>query len=65
MAKKKIWATTGRTESGDDLEILLWDHKPTDKEVDAYYRESLPEEYEEVGFVNHQTEIATVMWKNG
>lgn len=57
---KKVWVTTGNTESGDDLEILLWDHEPTDEEVDARYRETNEIEYEEVGFVHHSTQEATL-----
>lgn len=45
------WASHGRTESGDDLPIVLWDHPPGDEEVDAWYENWSPEEYSEVGFV--------------
>jgi hypothetical protein len=48
----KGWVTTGRTESGDDLAILFWDCKPTQKQGDAAYKTIYPDEYSEVGFVN-------------
>lgn len=51
MAK---YATYGRTESGDDLQVIVWDHVPTDEEVNKIYKEWYPEEYEYVGFVGWQ-----------
>ncbi len=64
MAKSKdwYWISNGRTESGDDLPLLLWNRKPTEKEVEAEYRERLPEEFEEVGFVHFSTDRAEKMW---
>lgn len=53
----KQYITKGITESGDDLPVVLWKgRKPKNEEVDAKYRELLPEEYEEVGFVNWDIE---------
>ena len=47
-----VWATHGTTESGDDLPIVLWFDKPSDEEIDAWYKNWAPEEYSEVGFVH-------------
>lgn len=49
---QQLWVTYGHTESHDDLPVVIWHHKPTDEEIDEYYASILPEEYEEVGFVN-------------
>lgn len=47
------FVTRGVTESGDDLPTVYWGTQaPTDEEVDNWYREWSPIEYEEVGFVN-------------
>lgn len=55
MAKQYL--TDGITESSDKLPRILWvGRKPTDEEIDAKYAELLPEEYEEVGFVNWHIE---------
>lgn len=58
----KLWASTGRTESGDDLRVLIWNEKPTKEQVDAAYKKLCPIEYREVGFVNHRTDEAKVMF---
>ncbi len=42
-----MWATYGRIESGDDIQIVLWDHEPNRREVDAWYKDYYPDEYEE------------------
>jgi hypothetical protein len=55
---EKIWVTYGRTESGDDLQVIVWNRKPTHDEVDAAYKEIYEIEYEEVGFVNWTIETA-------
>lgn len=47
-----VWITYGKTESSDDLPLVSWKQKPSDDMVEAKYKELLPEEYEEVGFVN-------------
>jgi len=49
---KKLWATYGLTDSGDDLPILLWGHEPSKDEVDARYSAILPDEYSECGGVS-------------
>ena len=54
MSKVLYWVVFGRTESGDDLPILLFKSKPSKDRVNAEYREMLPEEYEEIGFVHWQ-----------
>lgn len=48
----KTWVSYGSTESSDDLPVLLWKKKPTDKMVERAYRKLLPLEFEEIGFVN-------------
>lgn len=60
MSQRKH-VTYGRTESGDDLPVLIWPKSPTDEEVDAKYRELLPTEYEEVGFVNWSKDTEEVI----
>jgi len=58
VKKSKTYVTKGITESSDDLPMILWKgRKPTDEEVDAKYQELLPEEYEDVGFVNWELEL--------
>lgn len=53
------WATIGRTESGDDLGVTLWDHPPSDEEVDTYYQTIWPEEYDECdGVYWHVEEVS-------
>lgn len=55
-----IWVTYGRTESGDDLEVIIWGAvKPTDEQVDGEYERLMPTEYEEVGSVNWTLTTAT------
>jgi hypothetical protein len=48
------YATYGTTESGDILQIIVWNHVPLVDEIDKIYEEWYPSEYEEVGFVNWQ-----------
>jgi hypothetical protein len=48
----QYYVSFGKTESSDDLPLLMWDGEPSDEMVDAAYRELLPDEYEEVGFVS-------------
>ena len=43
--------TYGRTESGDDLPIVVWLYDPTEDDVNSKYRSMLPQEYEECGGV--------------
>lgn len=43
----KVYATYGRTESGDYIPVLLWDNSPPDEVVHAKYAELLPFEYGE------------------
>ncbi len=45
--KFRYWATSGTTENGDELDILLWNVQPTPEQImDAYlYRH--PEETED------------------
>lgn len=54
-----VFVTYGKTESGDDLPLLVWRSRPHEETVDAKYRKMLPDEYEEVGFVNHKTREAS------
>jgi hypothetical protein len=56
-----VWVTYGTTESCDALPVLIWFEEPPDAEVEATYRERLPQEYEEVGFVNWRREKAEVV----
>lgn len=51
MKNTKCWVTYGRTESGDDLQCLVFLHEPTEEEVDKIYKEMWPDEYEEIGCV--------------
>ena len=46
--------TGGSTESGDDIGLTVWYHKPTDEEVENMYKNDpwLKEEYDEVGFIH-------------
>ncbi|MBD9542194.1 hypothetical protein IB276_22375 [Ensifer sp. ENS04] len=60
MSKSKQ-VTYGQTESADDLPVLIWGHEPSTEEIDAKYRELLPQEYEEVGFVNWKRGTAEVV----
>jgi hypothetical protein len=54
----KQWLTTGQTESCDKLPSILWKgRKPTSEEIDAKYKELLPDEYSEVGFVNWDLDV--------
>ncbi len=47
-----VWASFGKTESGDELPVLLWrGTPPSSAAVDAAYRKLLPIEYEEIGHV--------------
>lgn len=49
---KLLWVTFGKTESGDDLRLIVWGiKKPTNNQVEAVYKEMYPYEYEEVGYV--------------
>jgi hypothetical protein len=48
------YATYGKTESGDDLQVIVWNHLPLGEEIDAIYKEWYPLEYKEIGFVNWQ-----------
>ena len=52
-----MWVTYGQTESGDDLDIVGWDHRPTDDEVENLYRKLYPEEYDAPGFVNWSIDV--------
>jgi hypothetical protein len=45
--EKNIWLSSGRTESGDDLPIIMWDGKPSDDEVLEAYVEIYGEEERE------------------
>ncbi|QIV65938.1 hypothetical protein Cp1R7AA1_169 [Mesorhizobium phage Cp1R7A-A1] len=56
----QVWVTTGSTESGDDIGPYVWAFEPTGAEVESRLRAALPEEYESVGFVLHNTTAATV-----
>jgi hypothetical protein len=40
-----LYASSGSTESGDDLPILLFSEPPEAEAVDARYREMMPDEY--------------------
>lgn len=46
------WVTTGWTESGDPLVVLIFKNKPIDDDIDKAYKVIYPLEYKEVGFVN-------------
>lgn len=56
-----IWVTYGRTESGDDLDLLGWKHLPTTDEVEAAYRDLYPDEYDIIGFVNWKMSVLTMV----
>jgi hypothetical protein len=60
--KLETWVTSGTTESGDPIAIFLWDKMPTRKEVNEVYMELYPEEYEEVGHLYLNIELAS--WAN-
>lgn len=62
-----IAVTYGRTESGDDLPVLLWKYYPSNEDINIKYKELLPAEFEEIdsegtnwapGFVNWNIEAA-------
>lgn len=54
----KLYATYGRTESGDDLPVILWDRKPTEEEGQKAYAALLPgEEGLEVYFSVDQVDL--------
>lgn len=53
-----MYVTYGTTESGDDLQVIVWDCCPTDSEVNEAYSAIYPEEYSEVGFVNWSVQKA-------
>lgn len=52
---EEMWVTYGKTESGDDVQPLVWNRAPSDIEVDVIYREQLPEEYAEAEGVAYRT----------
>jgi hypothetical protein len=47
-----MWIAKGDTESGDELQVLIFELKPSREEVEKIYRRLYPIEYEEVGFVH-------------
>lgn len=52
VAKSKVvWVSYGQTESGDELDPIVWCDEPTKAQVEAAYRDKYPVEYEEVGHV--------------
>lgn len=55
-----MYVSYGRTESGDDLPVIVWRDKPTDDAVEAAYKELMPYEYEEDCPVSWQLEEAEV-----
>jgi hypothetical protein len=60
--KPEIWVSHGNTESGDPIAILLWPKMPLRSEVKKVYMELYPDEYEEVGQVYFDIELAS--WGN-
>jgi hypothetical protein len=46
-----MWVTYGTTESGDDLQVVIWKKEPLDEAVDNYYQITNEIEYEEIGYV--------------
>lgn len=59
-----MWVSSGITESGDDLKILIWHHKPLNDEVNLAYKQLYPTEYEVVGYVNFNITEAIDMENN-
>jgi hypothetical protein len=55
---KETWVTYGRTESGDNLPVVIWKHKPTEREINKWYRTWSPEEYKDAGGVSWKLETA-------
>lgn len=56
MMIPQLWATTGQTESADDIGVYIWEYLPTSDEVEEMLRKKFPWEYEEVGYVHFKTE---------
>ncbi len=56
------WSTFGKTESGDDLPVLLWasEDAPTPEMIDVAYHKLVPIEYEDVGHVCWR--LAQAVW---
>lgn len=52
-----IYVSYGATESGDDLEILLWNGNPTYEMVIAAYKELYPDEFDEGVPFNFRVEL--------
>lgn len=46
-----VWVSHGETESGDELDLIVWPKQPTKAQVETVYREKYPQEYDEVGHV--------------
>jgi hypothetical protein len=55
-----MYVTYGRTESGDDLPVIIWKRKPSNKKVEAAYKEHVPYEYEAGCPVSWQLDKAEV-----
>lgn len=54
-----MWVTYGTTDSGDTLQVLVWDYKPSHRDVQDKYRKIYPVEYAEVGGVNFEIAFAS------
>lgn len=46
------WITSGETESGDPIKILIFKNRPTADQIDKAYEVIYPYEYKDVGYVN-------------
>jgi len=47
-----VYVVHGQTESGDELQPLVWKDRPTIPMIEGALRRMYPIEYEQVGFVN-------------
>ena len=65
----KVLVVYGKTESSDDLPVLVFATEPSKDEINAQYKQLCPEEFDEVdgpGCVYWQTELVEVQGlKNG
>ncbi|MCP1937371.1 hypothetical protein J2R95_003166 [Bradyrhizobium japonicum] len=55
-----MYVSYGSTESGDDLPVIVWRRKPSNKKVEEAYKELVPYEYEEGCPVSWQLDEAEV-----
>lgn len=57
--RKQYWVSYGRTESGDDLPVLIFENKPSDEFVEYEYKLIMPWEFED-GLEVHYSVVEAV-----